>query len=320
MNTTGEQQARNNELDTIKFLAVFLVYTTHFLSHFHPEYFKYWTTFPTKAFLCGITGKLGVAFFGVLLGHFGYIGGRKRSLTAYSLKRYGYFVFVGLFINTLYCVWLKIPLTSVVSESLRIGSDLFPTYWCMRDFLFASIIACYIGKDHWNFEKKIFLILLLFMVGQVWVPICLFGTLIPDLVEKAYFKDEPFRLVLLIVSFFSIQRAESLLTYILDGFFAIIVICIVENSDKAKRVLSNKVTASLGKRTMAIFVIHPLTYCVIGQWLFDHFLRDSGLEFVLAWGICFLVICALSYPITSFFNLYNKLFEVAAAYCRRKFP
>ncbi|MCI6227188.1 MAG: hypothetical protein PUD70_04165 [Firmicutes bacterium] len=320
MRTKTDQTFRNTELDTIKLFAALLVYTTHFISHFQPEYFKYWITFPTKAVLCGITGKLGVAFFGVLLGYFAYIGESKRSLIAYTLKRYGYFVFVGLFVNTLYCVWLKRPLFSAVPESLRIGADLFPGYWCMQEFLFASIIACYIKRDNWSFEKKAFLILLLFLIGQVWVPICLLGTLLPELVESAYFKNKPFRLLLLIISFFSIQRPENTLTYILDGFFAVIVICIVENSEKAKKVLSNKVTASLGKRSMAIYVIHTLTYSIVGQRLFDHFLRDSGFEFVLGWGICFLIICALSYPLTSFFNLYNKLFEGAYAYCRRKFP
>ena len=96
---------RCSDLDSIKFLAIFLIYTTHFIADYKPELLDFWNNYPTKLVLGGITGKFGVALFGVLLGYFAYIGNKKKTLLVYSIKRYGYFVFVGMFINLIYCIY-----------------------------------------------------------------------------------------------------------------------------------------------------------------------------------------------------------------------
>lgn len=249
---------------------------------------------------------MGVAFFGVLLGYFAYICEKKWTLAMYSLKRYGYFVFVGFFINTIYSIWHNLPFLSVIPVSLSISSDIFPTYWCMKDFLVASIIAYYIGESKWEFNDKIIFILLLFVAGQIWIPICLLGTFIPELIESKCFQNKYLNFLWVFITFIAIKREESNLTYILDGLFALTVICIIENSNIVKKVLSNRIMASLGKRTMAIFVIHPIIYTITGQWLFN----NCEFEFVPVWLICFFVICVLSYPVTYIFNLYNRMFSI----------
>lgn len=309
---------RNPELDTLKFLAIFLIYTTHFIANFNPEIFVLWDKYPSKIILSGLTGKLGVAVFGILLGYFGYFSGKKKSLIVYSIKRYGYFVFVGLFINTLCCIWQNMSFSSIIPVSLTVGSEIFPTYWCIRDFLFASIITFYMGISKWKFNDKLIFILLLFVIGLVWVPICIMGTLIPDLIESKCFQNRILNLFWIAMSFISIKRSESVLTYILDAIFALVLVCAIENSTIVKRVLSNNVTSSLGKNTMAIFVIHPIAYCIIGQWLFNGYLNCYGFDFFVAWLICFIIICILSYPLTFCFNLYNIFFEKIINFFEKK--
>lgn len=58
-----ECKIRNFELDSIKFLAIFLVYTTHFIADFNPDIFSLWTTYPTKIVLGGGVGEIGCSLF-----------------------------------------------------------------------------------------------------------------------------------------------------------------------------------------------------------------------------------------------------------------
>lgn len=53
--------------DSMKFYAMFIVYSTHFIAYFHPQYFELWNTFPSSIILNGLTGKFGVAIFSVFI-------------------------------------------------------------------------------------------------------------------------------------------------------------------------------------------------------------------------------------------------------------
>ena len=293
---------RNNELDTVKFFAILVIYTSHFVDTFCPDKAYLWHTMPTSIILSGITGKLGVAIFGVLLGYFAYIANKRLTLLEYSINRYGYFVFVGLFINIIYCTYFKMPFSNIMEVSLTVSNDIFPTYWCMRDFLFASIFCYYIGISNFKFNDRVIVILILFAIGQVWIPICMLGVLIPELKEHALLKNRMMSCIFFLVSFWIIKRPENSLTYILDGLFAVIMLCIIENNLYLRKVLSNNVTASLGRRTMAIFVIHPITYSIVGEYLFAHY----NLSVKVIWLLCFVIICILSYPVTYIFGFYSK--------------
>lgn len=302
------------EFDCLKFVAMFIVYSTHFIAFFNKSYFRLWHTGPSSIILGGVSGKLGVVIFGVILGFFAYRGGRKGtvSLIEYSLKRYGYFVWVGLLINIVWCIWQDKSFDQLLRVSFCVGKDIFLTYWCMRDFLFASIFAYYLGSINAGSGTKLVAILLLFLAGQLWIPICIMGTLIPDLMRSKVWNNKVLALLLFLLFFYLIKQRECALTFILDGIFTVVMICIIENSIFLRRCMSNKLIASLGARTMAIFVIHPILYMVIGNCLFGSVFDKTGIGFVFVWIFCWVVICVVSYPVTYIFNLYGKLFSICS--------
>ena len=311
---------RKPYIDTIKALAIFVVFLTHFIDEFHPEYFSLWKTLPTAILLKGVSGKFGVCVFSVILGYFAFKT-KETNIAKYAVKRYVYFLVCGLFINSVYAVFSRFGLFSdpistykVLKTSVLLGSDIFPTFWCIRPFMYASLITA-INKKLRSFPTNIAIIIveiaLLVYVGQLWVAICLIGNVVAIVEHSDYYKkvfsNRSIRISVYLISFIAIKFAN----YLLDGISAALVLLALGCSPVLSEYLRNRLLASIGKNTMAIYLTHVIIYEAIGKVLITdtHFVAS----FVFAMLVSWIVIVAFSYPATAILNkassVLNKLID-----------
>ncbi len=308
---------RERYLDTIKLLAAFWVYTTHFIATFNSDLFRYWSNKPTYYLLGGVTGKLAVAMFAVVLGYLASASG-KRNKKNYIIKRYMYFVIAGFFINMCYLLLvhcgiydMQIGLKDVLFNSFTIGSDIYVTFWCMRDFLLGSIICWLNGKYKVSAIDVLIEILIFCMVGKVWIAISLMGLFLALIKEtktvKVVFGKSLYRCMWIIGCWCVIKRPEGTLAYFIDGIACVIIILVVMYSKYPKKLLDNKVMSHIGKNVMEIFLIHVIVYKNIGKTLFES-LGDISYRyrFILVFILCFICIVILSYPVKWILDVCNR--------------
>ena len=206
-------------------------------------------------------------------------------------------------------------------ETMSLASEIFPTFWCMRAFLLASLIA-YLNGRFGSYNIKILFVelIILWFVGWFWTFIFMFGCFVPILLNKekfsAYFENSIVQIVALIVAFVFITREECISTYILDGVFAAILLIIMEKNKMMSNILGGlNIFCYLGRCTMSICLIHNLIYFTLGQWLFSFVFLDSSCwdDFILVLGACLLVILSISvvlHKILVFYNLFVSRFLV----------
>ena len=60
---------------------------------------------------------------------------------------------------------------------------------------------------------------------------------------------------------------------------------------------------------MAIFLIHPLIYTILGNYLMNKYYLPYGIRFLVTMTICWIVIILISYPLTSLINKTMDLFN-----------
>lgn len=305
---SGFKNERDSVLDTFKFLAMFIIYTTHFIAKYNREVFRIWREYPTALLLRGVTGKFGVAIFAVILGYLAYKGGNhsKKSLLIYGTKRYLYFFICALFINTVYTIWKGKSLGELFWATIKIDSSIFSTYWCIQSFFIASVLAYMIGKYEMDIPEILCIIILCAAMGYLWSAICLFGVLYPFLLNSKLFNNSYGNIIWFLIAFILIKRSESTITYIIDGICALIFIIFVEKTDIARKIFSNKATAYLGKNSMSIFLIHPFVYANLGKLLFSYLQFPYKVNFVLVWFVCFVVICIVAVPLNFILNTIFK--------------
>lgn len=290
--------------DSLRLIAFFAVYVTHFIDSFHPEYFSLWTTFPTSLLLEGVSGKLGVALFGVLLGYFAYIS-RENNSAYYILKRYAFFVISALIINALYALRAfligdRISLVKVLIESVTLDDDIFPTYWCIPVFFVASILSYLNGKANVPAIGILLEIAVFYKLGSIWLAVCLMGNLVARYQLYPYMdvlKNRICRVGLWIVVFLAIKRPESNNTYMIQGICCMGLIMLIMRGKIIKKILDNTFLSAMGRQGMAIYILHPICYVTFAPLLFN-WLKDLpyGWSFVITLSICFALIVLISIP------------------------
>lgn len=300
-------QMRVRYFDTIKFFAILWVYLVHFISYYCSSLFSYWRTAPTSWVLFGVTGKLAVAMFSVILGYFAYLSGTKGgSLSNFTIKRYISFFITGLFINTLYAIcgalgWKSATydLTTVLVTSLKIGYDIFPTFWCMFDFLLSSVLSFINGKYRLSPSAVFLQIVIFLLVGKIWIAICLMGNLLYGLQHNetcaALMRKKPVQLLLFIIVFFAVKRPESNVTYVIDGICSMLVLLIISGNETFQKVLSCKPLSYLGKNSLGIYILHPLTYTLLGAPLFELL---SPVRYSVVFIVVFITCLAVMLPLS----------------------
>lgn len=293
--------------DTLKFWAIFVIALTHFVGEFHEMYEMYYTKMPYSLVIGGITGKLGVAILGVIMCALAYKSSNKNALN-YFFSRYIYFVITGSIINVVYI------LTNLYNDELTariflttcfsLGDRIFPTFWCMRAFLVACLVAFIDGKYNLS-EKSILIEIVLFtLAGFDWVSICLIGALVARLYSNKwinnFFSKKSTKVLVLLFIFIIIKRKESIFAFYIDGICVGLLLLVIYNSSVLKNLLGKcKVSSMLGKYTMTIFLVHNGVYMLLGEKLFlVDFINSLKYVygFMIVFVICFCVTLIISIP------------------------
>lgn len=296
--------------DSLRLMAIFVVYLTHFIASFCPEFFSLWTQFPTSLLLEGVSGKLGVALFGVLLGYFAYIS-KENNSAYYILKRYAFFVISAVIINALYALQAfltgsRISLFKVLIESITLDDDIFPTYWCIPIFFAASIFSYLNGKANVPTIGILLEIAILYKLGSIWLAVCLMGNLVARYQLNPcmdWLKNRMVRILLWIVLFLAVKRPECDNTYMIQGMCCACLIMLIMRGSVARKILEHHILASIGRQGMAIYILHPICYHSLAPLFFD-WLKVLPYEwnFAITLLICFTLIVLFSFPTMAVIN------------------
>lgn len=304
--------SRINYFDTLRLIAIVIIYTTHFINKFHPAYFSLWHTMPSSLFLNGLSGKFGVVLFGVILGYFAY-SSKDNNSTRYVVKRYAFFVICGFIINLLFTVvgllhsgFPEHSIKAVIVNSLLLRDGIFSTYWCIPHFFIASIISYINGKSKASAIVVLFEVMILYLCGQTWIGVCLIGNLVAMYLSNSKIEILKFRVVR-IVLWIALFFAIKLPNYWIDAICCGAMLVLIEQGSMTKKVLNNKYTAYLGKQGMGIFLVHTLCYNLLGPVLFDWLSAlPYSVAFIISIVVCFAVIILLSIPVMWFINFAIK--------------
>lgn len=160
---------RENWIDACRFFAIFVIMATHFLATFRPEALTLWEEPPASLLLGGLTGKMAVAFFFVVLGYFASVPRTfdARGFALYALRRYGQFVFFVFAVTLCYIVgcygvtWLfhlaegevlrvisdgpRYNLIYLLRDAFLLENNYNDTLWCMRQLFLASLVCRLLG-------------------------------------------------------------------------------------------------------------------------------------------------------------------------------
>ncbi len=160
---------RENWIDACRFFAIFVIMATHFLATFRPEALILWEQMPTSLLLGGLTGKMSVAFFFVVLGYFASAPRTfdARAFVVYALRRYGQFAFFVFAVTLCYIVgcygvtWLfhlaqgevlrvisdgpRYNLLYLLRDAFLFENNYNDTLWCMRQLFLASLLCRLLG-------------------------------------------------------------------------------------------------------------------------------------------------------------------------------
>ena len=310
-------KTRIRYLDTLKLLAIFIVFVTHFINRFNDSYVSLWHTPPASWVLNGVTGKLGVAVFAVILGYFAYRS-KEPSVTKYVIKRYIYFLLCALFINSIYTAFGNAGIfddthtvKEVIVTSLTLGAGIFRTFWCIRPFFIASVISKLNGMSKAGPLTVLVEMLIMFQImGDVWVSICLMGDLVaiamPNEKFMSIFSHVWVRWPVYLAVFFLVKRPESWQTYLIDGACASLMILALSRSRYIRRVLDWEPLAVQGKNTMAMYLVHVLVYRLAGMAA-GLGSDSSGVFFFIIMMVSWALVVALSFPLTKLLDMLTKL-------------
>ena len=309
-----KEKQREVYFDGLKLLAIFAVFSTHFIDRFHSEYFFLWEQPPTSWILAGISGKLGVAFFSVILGFFAYRSS-EASVAKYSLKRYLYFFVCGLFINIVYGIlgWTGVfeevwTVKQIIRTSVFLSDRIYATFWCIKPFLIASILSRINGKAKPGVAGLLIELAILLHWGHIWTVICLMGNVAAELMDNLYVRKilsrRWVRVLIYITSINVIKGPESDARYLIYGITAAVIIITLKDSTIVRKALEWKPVSDPGKNTMAIYLTHVVIYRIVGGII----LSGAGgpvpypFLFIAAFILSWAVIIAVSYPLTRLLN------------------
>lgn len=319
-------------VDSVRFLAIFLIMTTHYLAAFFPFALSLWEPGPFFWLFGGITGKLSVAVFFVLLGY--YAGTPKpcsfSGFGLYTVRRYFQLAFFA-FLATLFFIlggyavtWLfhtpdeavfrilsdgpRYNLIYLLQDTFLLEDHYIDTLWCMQDLMLASVACRLFGylPDRIRPGIRAFLacalIALLLVLNAaffIWTCVGLMGCLLRLAVEAARTRPRltaPFpRLLFFAVSLILLKLplSECPLLYFLEGIIGFVWVYLIVFTDGAQRLLSRSPLPQLGKLSLGLFVIHAVVYSLLGSSLIP--LLRGRLSDAQAAALFFIPAAALSF-------------------------
>ncbi len=311
-----KESLRLAHYDTLKFLAILMIAGTHYINAFCPEVFALWGRLPYSLVLYGISGKLGVSLLGVIMCRFAGQPHEKNALK-YLIKRYLYFIVGGLVINILYFVFglcsHKVVLLDIIPVSLSLSAGIFPTFWCMRDFLAASFLAYLNGRYRIKARGILLQIVILSLIGQHWIAICLLGSLVGALSDHEKIKRildyRLVRILLGVLVFVLIKRSESVETYYIDGLCMAGLLLLTESSSLLREILAKpKMIALAGRYTMSLFLIHNFIYSMTERILSAITMTSlfHGIRLIICVVLCAVGTFVMQYILIAFQSLTER--------------
>ena len=299
-------------LDTMRFLAALWVFTTHFINMYRPGVFRLWTVMPFSLFLNGLTGKLAVTLFCVVLGYLAYESGQRNTnmnIFQYTITRYIYFFSFALFLNTLYVVVTNAGLLSLVWQSMGVGQVIYSSIFLKGDIvgffgilrpLFIASLLCFInGKYKLSYKEVLVQSIVMIFIGQTWVGIALLGNLAEILLQNekvnAVLKKLWIQLPLIIMVFVLIKRPENNTTHLIDELCMTVVVLIFANNRWVRAVLEHKGLQKINQYYMGVYVCHVVVSVAVVTYLFGNFSSgNSRLHFLLAYVVSLVLIIILA--------------------------
>lgn len=312
-------KTRVKYFDTIRYLAAVWVFTVHFIAFVDSGLFVYLNRMPVGLIMYGISGKLCVAVFCVILGYFAYRKGRsaREGTLSYAAKRYLYFVIAGLVINVIYALLGRAGVIDrdigggqVLLSAVFLRDDILGRFWCMRPFLIGSVFCYVAGRRGFRPAEAALEIAVFILIGQPWVAICLYGVVLAMLMEQEAvgraLDRKWVQAVLVIIMFALIHRGESTLTYLLDGAFAVGLVLITEHNRLLRSALESRWLTAVNRSYMGVYLVHELVYITVGDRIIHGLLRiPFGPRFLLAYAVCLVLVAALAIPLDALISRCN---------------
>lgn len=286
---------RTDWVDSSRFFAIFVIIFTHFLDKTCPSALLLWTEPPAAYFLFGLTGKLSVAFFCVLLGYYASKPRelRLRSFVSYSLRRYFQFAFFILVTALVYVAgsyvvtWLfhspdnyihtilsdgpRYNLIYILRDSFLFECTYNDALWCMGQFFIASLLCWLLGSLFGDRRPLAGLLVsavltaLLLATGMrywSWVANCILGYVLRLYLSytdgRPALKSPGYTVLLFVVSVCLIKAPleEDVLLYYLEGLGSLLLLIVLFRLDFVHRLFAHRPFPWLGRISIGLFITH----------------------------------------------------------------
>lgn len=318
------QTKRIGWMDGVRSLAMGWILIVHFISIFT---INTHVRFPgvLGLMLFGISGKLAVACFCVLLGYFASKPSRE-SVVGYAVRRYLFFAVQILIVELLYyALVLLLPhdlylsifapwvyddprelIRRIFADAFLFRASVLPTYWCVDDFVIGSVAVFAINrcmgmqKLGWRMAACAALFAAGLALDRLWAALCVLGWMLRLLEEVRLPKKlTPFVAVALVCMVpWMIRRGETELTYLLDGAACLILLWTFGQFSFLQRVVSWKPLTLLGSYTFELFLLHVPIYQILEtllEWANLHRPPDPVYFLYFALVLPFTVLCAMGW-------------------------
>lgn len=281
------EREKYDYIDTLRFLATFLIV----FAHFDGECFNYFMQstvtekffFPgywTGWFLFGHTGKYALAILCIISGFLTamkYYGSQKCDVGAFVIGRYLRLMVPILFTNLLamiYCIatGTAVDILHYIKTGLTPGNmEVNRNLWCMGAFFIGNLLVCLLCylKDRVEWADWLYLPLLgvLALMGQTWIFAAAAGGL--SYIVAVRCKEKGFlhtwHLVFIVpVLWLVIRGYESELMYYRDILAGFIVMAVFYCLPALQKLFAWKRIKWIKKMSYSLFIVHGMTLFIVG--------------------------------------------------------
>ncbi len=301
---------RENDLDSLKLIAILMVILSHFFADaevIDPSW---------KAInLIPVLGKAGVGIFACVTGLLAYRSGKSGKDTfRYIIRRYMYFAVCGFVANTIFYIVNPNSISReemnffyVLGQSITLGDGVFATFWFARDFFFGCTISFIIGKYGIKAFETLCIMMIMLCKKEIFLSSCLYGCIIDGILDKYGKKkiSSVFYFASLILYIISVKMPESYLRYFFCCLFGFVLVVSFKSEGPLNKFSNNRYVSFLGKYTMGMMILHTLIYGVLFKYYANKL--SMNLIFVIWLSFTMLLSIPLEKLIKTLYLLADKL-------------
>lgn len=326
------QKKRIGWIDSVRFLAIFWVMTTHYISVYHGHWLGYWNEGISSYFLQGLTGKFAVAIFCLLTGYFTAVKmSREYSLPGYIRDRYLQFSQGVLFMNAALAVGIRTlyhfgiinlgfrpdvhNVKGILHDSFLFSSEIILPFWCIQVFFVSGVLLAFVYKIKKCFGIRCILALLCMAGGYVWVGLCILGSVLYDVQQfegtGKFLEKRWLQLLLLAGSFVIIQRPEGNLTFILYGAAGFCILLVLFYNPRLQGWLDRKPLRFLGVISFEFYLVHIPVQTIISFYIYLFLMNRINIDvaFIISYAATLMIDIGAAYLYHKFLANYIKFFR-----------